>query len=76
MHRVAAVIIDHDWQGLGLPQGACSKPVSVEFTHDGSCWFEALDQLITAYSVEHRGGRRIDAEDLELRSCAIIKVDL
>lgn len=73
MMRVSAVIVDRDWQGLGLPSGCSSDQRHVQFDFDG-LWYEAMDQLAFEYAARHRGGRRIDADNLELVSFTAINL--
>lgn len=66
MIRVSAVFLDNT---VADPQ-----PRLVEFDFDGSCWFEAMDQSVTEYSTQFKGGRIVDAERLELRSFVAINM--
>lgn len=73
MIRVSAVIIDCDWQGLGLPSGARGNPQFIEFNFDG-LWYEALEQLTFEYSARYRGGRRIDADLLLIKAISMMNL--
>ena len=67
MIRVSAVLVDNSLPG--------SAPQPITFDFDGSCWYEAMDQLVTEYATQCRGGKLVDADRLVLNHFVAVNHD-
>lgn len=64
-YEVRAVIED-----MSVPNDA---PRMVRYTRPS--WYEAHDDLIVEYTLQHRGGANVDMDALTLHSCTVMCVE-